>query len=167
MKFKLHHKTPLPLVLGLVLNLVLIIAIEVLAFYRRPVEMTPQDFAGYSSRYENCTILDAYDGKYYLVRTQEGETDLIPTQSHSLLPSRTRISSRKIITLEDPENSRSVKIQNGLMFDTVTVSQAGISQISGFGTTQTSRAAFAVYFLFAGILTFCELFILEKIKGNI
>lgn len=34
---KLHDKTPLPLVLGMLANLVLVIALEVLVFYRTPL----------------------------------------------------------------------------------------------------------------------------------
>lgn len=162
-----HAKTPLPLVLAVLANLILIFVIEVLVFYPMPQQITGEDLARWDPRYENCLLLDDYSGRYYLVQTQSGQTELLALRSHRLLPFRCRIPKGSVTPVEDPRQSGTYKIKNGLLTDTVTVSENLIIQVWGHSSSTARQGALAIYFLLAGILTFGEGFLIGKLKGDI
>lgn len=166
MRFKLHHKTPLPIVLGLVVNLVFILLIEVLAFYRMPIPMQREDFAGIGSKYENCTLVTKSEKGYvnfYLVETVEGQRDLIALQSHSLFPSR---GKAKIISAEKlTEDGSAQRMTFGLRIYDVSI-RNDIIQLAAVGGVSGSQAALSKYMLLALVLTLVELGIWEKLKGE-
>lgn len=162
-----HSKPPLPLVLAVVANLILILVIEVLAFYPLPEELTPQVLGQWDPQYKNCQFLGDYSDRYYLVQTQSGQAQLLALQSHRMLPFRCRIPKRSITPVEDPQQGGTYKVKNGLLTDTVTVSEGRITQVWGHGGGTTRQGALAVYFLLAGTLAFGEGFLIGKLKGEL
>lgn len=72
---KLHPKTPLSFVLALILNIVLVVALEVALLYRIPDSLTPESLHSADARYENCRVysqinLDSNPGiRFYRVQT--------------------------------------------------------------------------------------------------
>ena len=84
-----------------------------------------------------------------------------------LLPFRCRIPKSSVTLVEDSRQSGPYKIKNGLLTDTVTVSENQITQVWGHSSTTARQGALAIYFLLAGILTFGEGFLIGKLKGDI
>lgn len=166
MRFKLHHKTPLPIVLGLVVNLVLILLIEVLAFYRLPLQMQQEDFARIGSKYESCTLITKSEEGYvnfYLVETAEGQRELIALQGHSFFPSRGKV---KITPAEElAEEGASLRIAFGLRLYDISI-RKDIIQLAATGGISGSQAALSKYMLLALVLTLAELGIWAKLRGE-
>lgn len=165
-----YTKEGLPFVLGIVVNLVLILLVEVMLIYSDPAVPTAADFARIHSRYENCTILDDSGGdksSFYLVLTQSGEQDLIPVQQHIFFPGRGRIHTRKIIRNVDEKQGELVNVFFGLQTQQIAISENRISLQMQGGGFHNNQAALVKYFLIAGIFTFLELYLWEKIRGNL
>lgn len=164
---KLHYKTPLPFVLGMLVNIVLIITIEILLFYRFPVPLDTESLSRMDPRYENCTIADGDDSfmevDYLLVETAQGQRDLIPVKSHPFFYNRLRIYENKI--------SRNVfvgdRISHFFGIRNVTVEVAEDYAVTSHGGGISGiQAALTYYLVLSGILTLLEQFLWEKIRGE-
>lgn len=171
MRFKLHHKTPLPLVLGILVNIVLVVALEVLIFYRTPLPPTEDLLSKLDTRYEDCQVMaevnaDSNRGvHFYRVKTSDGQTDLIPLKQHSFFPSRTRLYPGKIIKNLDLEADSSTQVLFGAEIYTVFVSDGIVrAMFSAGGSFQ--QTALVKYMTLGLVLTLVELFILEKLRGE-
>ena len=164
---KLHHKTPLPFVLGLLVNIVLIIAMEILLFYRFPVPLEAKALARIDPRYENCTILDADDSygnvDYILVETAQGHRDLIPVKGHPFFFNRVRIYKNKIT--QDVSVGDKVSHFFGIQKNTAEVAEDYVvnSSVGGYTNRQT---ILMYYMVLSGALTFLELALWEKIRNG-
>ena len=169
---KFHHKTPLPLVFGTLLNIVLIVLFEILLLYRAPLPPTEQLLAKADSRYEGCQVIgnvnmDMNRGvRFYRVQTADGETDLVPLKQHSFFPSRTRLVSGKILKNLDLETESTKQVPFGIEIYTVFVSQGAVSvMFSSGGSFQ--QTALTKYLVLGFVLTLLELLVIEKLRGNL
>lgn len=168
---KLHPKTPLSFVLVLLLNIVLVVALEIALLYRIPVPLTPESLHNADSRYENCRVygpinLDSNPGvRFYRVLTREGETDIVPLQSHSFFPSRARLRQSKALKNVDLQEQSSEQILFGTNIYTVFISEGSVrAGRTGGGSFQ--QAALTKYMGLGAVLAFAELLLLEKLRGN-
>lgn len=168
---KLHPKTPLSFVLLLLLNIMLMVALEVALLYRVPTPLTPQTLEKVSARYENCRVygkIDLYSGPgvhFYRVQTQDGETDLVPLRQHSFFPSRSRLYSRKILENLDLNGEASRQLLFGTNLYTVFISNGSVhAGMTGGGAFL--QAALAKYMGLGAVLAFAEMLLLEKLRGN-
>lgn len=168
MKFKLHPKTPLPMVLGLVVNLILIIAVEALGIYRLPARMEQEDFSRISSKYEGCTILTKSETgqvSFYLVETADGQTDLIPVQRHAFFPSRGRAVKGKITGAEELTQGASLRMVFGLQIYNVSLRNQ-IIQVAYTGGLSGTQSTLSKYLLLAAVLTFAEIALWQKLRDE-
>ena len=168
---KLHPKTPLSFVLVLLLNIVLVVALEVALLYRIPVPLSLETLEKVSARYENCRVygeINMYSGPgvhFYRVQTQEGETDIIPLRQHSFFPSRTRLVSRKVLENVDLSGESSRQVLFGTNIYTIFISHGSVhAGMTGGGAYL--QAALAKYMGLGAVLAFAELLLLEKLRGN-
>ena len=166
---KLHPKTPLPFVLALVFNIILVAALELVLVYRYPAPLTAGDLEQVDSRYEECHVFGETGSgqgvRFYRVRTREGQTDIVPMQPHSFVPSRARLHRNKILWDLDLDSQDSRQIMIGTKFYTVFISDGSVytGLTSGAGSLQS---ALAWYMGIGAVLAFLELLLLEKLRGN-
>lgn len=169
---KLHPKTPLPLVFGTLVNIVLIVLFEILLLYRAPLPPTEQLLAKADHRYEGCRVIsnvnmdESRGVRFYLVKTAEGETDLVPLKQHSFFPSRTRLSSRKILQNLDLETESTTQVPFGIEIYTVFISDGAVRvMFSAGGSFQ--QTALTKYLVLGFVLTILDLAVWEKLRGTI
>lgn len=169
---KLHPKTPLSLVLGILINIVLVVLAELLLFYRIPMPPAGETLADMDSRYENCRVicdvnLDNNRGvRFYMVKTAAGETDLVPVRQHSFFPSRTRLLRGKILRdLNLAENTtKQVMVAPNLFAIFISDGTVRVGSAAGGSFMQT---AMAKYLGLGAVLAFLELWLWEKLRGNL
>ncbi|MBQ2854348.1 MAG: hypothetical protein IJE81_02620 [Oscillospiraceae bacterium] len=114
----MHHtwkaKVPVFLVLLFAINLLVVIALEILLFYPVSLPLTEEALAESDSRYESCTITRETERSglhCFLVKTADGETHMIPLRSHGLAYSRAKLLKKYITHIpEDQEITIPVKI---------------------------------------------------------
>ena len=168
---KLHPKTPLSFVLALILNIVLVVALEVALLYRIPVPLTPESLHSADARYENCRVygqinLDSNSGiRFYRVQTQDGETDIVPLQHHSFILSRAKLCKSKILENVDLTAESTQQVMIGTKLYAIFISDGSVHAGSMGGTSSLS-AALAKYMGLGTVLALAELLLLEKIRGN-
>lgn len=164
---KLHYKTPMSFVLGLLVNLVLIIALEILLVYRFPTALDAETLSKIDPRYENCTIVDAHDScgyvEYILVETAQGQQDLIPVKSHPFFFNRLRIYQNKIS--QNVSAGDRISQSFGLQVLSVEVAE-GYAVTSAAGSFRSQTTLTYYYIILSGALTFLEQFLWEKLRGQ-
>lgn len=167
---KLHRNTPLAIALGILINIALIAVCEIFLLYRTPMPPSAEFLAKADSRYENCSVygdinMDASRGvRYFLVKTASGEMDLVPLQMHSFSSSHARLVKGKLLqNLDLTQNFTTRQIYGGNIY-TVTISDGHINAYLSSGTFQ--QAAFAKYMVLGLLLSFLELFLWQKLRGN-
>ena len=168
---KLHPKTPLSLVLGILINIVLVVLAELLLFYRIPMPPAGEILADMDSRYENCRVicdvnLDNNRGvRFYMVKTAAGETDLVPVRQHSFFPSRTRLLRGKILRdLNLAENTtKQVMVAPNLFAIFISDGTVRVGSAAGGSFMQT---AMAKYLGLGAVLAFLELWLWSKLRGE-
>lgn len=168
---KLHYKTPLPLVLGTLANLILVIALEVLVFYRTPLPPTAEFLSKLDPRYENCQVYGSVNTdenrgvRFYRVVTADGETDLIPLKQHSFFPSRTRFSAKKILKDLDLKTDSSQQFLFGTGIYVVSISGGSVRAMAAvYGSFQ--QKASIKYLVLGLVLTIAELAVWDKLRGS-
>lgn len=168
---KLHSKTPLVFVIALLLNLILVVALEVALLYRIPAPLTPESLERVSARYENCRVYGQINMDsnpripFYRVLTNDGQTDIIPLQRHSFFPSRAKLSPKKILENINLSGQDTHQVLFGTNIYTVFISDGNVhaGQTAGGAFLQ---AALAKYIGLGAVLAFAELLLLEKLRGN-
>lgn len=164
-----RSKIPVSLVLLYLLNLLVVIALELLVLYPVPVPLTEQALAEYDRRYEGSTILYTADrGKLscHLVETADGELLMVPTHSHSLTYKRAKVLRKYIVSIpEDEEITVPVKV--GLHTSNVTVGTEALTgnrciTIDYYGSS--IRNATTLYMVIAAALEAMELAIFHLIR---
>lgn len=150
-------------------NFVVVFLLALMLNFTYPQQMTAADFAEVDSRYKNCQIL-AEETKdemhYYLLLTESGETDLVPSKQHSAFPSRWKIYKNQIMSIEDLTKETVLEPQIGIQSNSVTVSNGQI-QIQHTGMFHHAQADHTIYMIIAGILALAELFVLDKLFGRV
>ena len=166
MKFKLHPKTPLPMVLGVILNLLLVIALEVLLVYRYPVPLTTAELAQVDPNFENYTVVpdDPINGAQFLrVRRSDGRQYIVPTRTHPIFFNRARVYHKEIKEVDDRTGTQAFRL--GLRVYQVTA-HPDYLLVQSNGNVSTQQTALTYYLCLSGLLTLAELWILEKIRGE-
>lgn len=165
----MHHNVPAKLAIGAALNLILIIALEVLLLFPCSLPVSTQDLAKSDTRYESCTILSEtgtrFHAVFYLVATQSGEIELVPVLRHYIFLNRGKVCTGKAVEILDTEAGENHSFRLGLRSYTVTVSGGTLEVVGGTSPFNSSTVA-GGYLLLGFLLTVMELFILDKIKGN-
>lgn len=171
-RYRLHHKTPISLVLMLLLNIVLVVTFELLVFYRFPAPPTSELLAKTDSRYENCRVYSDSNFtmdlgvQFYMVETKDGQKDLIPLGTHAFFPSRNRLYSGKIIRNLDLTQNSSQQLMIGTKIYQVTVNDGDVWAMMAMGSS-SQQAVLAKYLGLGGLFAFLEMLIWEKIRGNL
>ena len=168
---KLHPKTPISFVLALLLNIVLVVALEVALFYRIPMPLTPDYLASVDARYEDCRVFGEINSdsnpsvRFYRVQTQSGQTDIVPAQRHSFFSSRAKVPKNKILQNMALEGQYSKQLLFGTNVYTLFVSDSSVraGHTGGGAFVQT---ALTKYMALGAVLAFAELLLLEKLRGN-
>ncbi len=171
MRIKLHSKTPISMVLLILGNIILIVLLELLLFYRSPAKPDAKFLAAVDARYENCIVssdinLSGDRGvKYYLVKTADGQTDLVPMRQHSFVPSRTRLYTGKIIQDLDTTENTTIRKFFGMNVCTISVYN-GQATASFAGGSNTIQSALTKYMGLSVLLMLLESLVWYKLKGN-
>jgi len=106
------------------LNLAVILAIQLLAFYNLSLPLTEAALAKEEPAYESAVIRNHSDNStviWYLVETLDEELHLIPVQRHMFLPERGRIRTSQIVTIPAGTAYMEVQTKVGIGATTVTV----------------------------------------------
>ena len=120
-----RSKLPVFLVALFLLNLVILLALELLLVYRLPAPLTEEALADWDVSYEGCTILDSDSRSHfrcYLVKTASGELRIVPAESHSLLPGRARILKNSVTAVAESEEPQEITLRIGIRSTVVNVS---------------------------------------------
>ncbi len=177
----MHHtwkaKVPVFLVLLFVVNLLVVMALEILLFYPAPFPLTAEALAEFDSRYEGCTITqEAEQGKLYccLVETADSETHMIPAHGHSLAFKRAKIL-KKYITVIPKDQEVTIPVRIGVHTSNVSLSRSHIPyfenressdlylSIDFYGGTN-DRATTTIYMVIAAVLEGMELALFQLIR---
>jgi len=145
----------------------LILLLSLLLVYTQPPQLTAPDFAQMDSQYQNCTIVSQMhyqEMHYYLVETQAGETHLIPTRQHAILPSRWKICENKILSIANPTAEQTVALRINFQRNTVTLADSQIVDVFA-GFLLHTQSDTTIYIIIAGLFAYLTLFIVDKLRG--
>ena len=168
-------KVPVVLAVIYTLNLLLVIALEIMLLYPSSLPLTPDSLADFDSSYEKCRIIDTFQhGKLHccLVETDSGQIHMIPFQGHSLAASRSRIL-KKYITVVPEQEQITVPVRIGAHTSQIIVSPEPIPG-SEFYTSGLYVSIYysqsnsgTLYMVLAGILAVLELGFFQLLKQNL
>lgn len=166
MRFKLHYKTPLPIVFGLLINLVLVIALEILLVYKYPAQLDSSHLAQVDPNFENCTVLlddSSSRERFLLAQRTDGRKYIVPYRTHPFFYNRCRVYDKEIKEVNDQVNTTAYRL--GMRLYHVTA-HPDYLQVSAAGGHTGQQTILLYYLCLSGVLTLVELGILEKIKGE-
>lgn len=166
MRFKLHYKTPLPIVIGLILNLILVIALEVLLVYKYPVPLDSTSLAQSDPNFNGCTIsLDdsINQDRFLLAQRTDGRKYIVPYRTHPFFYNRCKIYGKEIKEVDDRVGTQAFRL--GLRIYQVTA-YPDFLQVTSNGGHTGLQSTLTYYLCLSGFLALVELGILEKIKGE-
>ena len=106
------------------LNLAVILAVQLLAFYQTSLPLTEAALAEKDPVYENAVIRNHSGNStvtWYLVETPDTQLHLVPVQRHMFLPDRGRIRTSQIVTIPSDTAYMEVQTKVGIGATTVTV----------------------------------------------
>lgn len=175
-----RSKIPVKPVLLFLANILLVMALEVLLLYRAPVPLTSETLAEFDPAYKNCTIMQEHQRGHlwcYLVRTEAGETHLIPMTAHGLAFGRGRIYEDQIILIPESITETTYNIKIGIHTSTVTVSPEPIPYMDtqepselyiaiSYASVGNASETGVLYFILGAVLTFLELAVIQLVKGH-
>lgn len=161
-------------------NIVLIIALELLLVYRQPLPLTQELLARELPVYEDAAILRETDRnliEWYLVQTGEGEYHVVPVRRHAVFFDRGKICDDQIVTVPPDTGEMEITTRDGVVAFTVLagreVSPAVGEEITGemeirpkwYGHSNASAFTYGFYFLAGLAMSLAEAFLWHKIKG--
>lgn len=150
-----------------VVNFILVFLAAML-FYPHSAPMDEAVFAAMDDRYDGCTIVSSVaeqEMTYYLVRTRDGETDLIPTKVNSFVSTKWKICKSDILTVEDPEAEQTLTPTIGMQSNTVVLSGGQIQSVRS-GLLIQIQADSIFYLAIAIVLAATELWLFDKLTGQ-
>lgn len=106
------------------LNLALIFAFQLFAFYRTPLPMTIDALAEKEPAYSNAAIVNSTENStvsWYLVETETQELHLVPVQRNEIRQDRGRIRTNQIVKIPEDTAYTEVQTKVGIGATTVTV----------------------------------------------
>jgi len=159
-----RSKIPLPLVLLFILNLLLVMAVEILVIYRYPLEITAQTLEEMDPGYSGSQILSSESRSILcaaLVKTESHRTDLVVTKRHSIFFSRVKLLSKQTVTVPT-EGELPVYIKTGIHTSEVVIQPNHTVSIR-YAAPQNSST---MYLLLPAVLTGLELALWALLRGN-
>jgi len=165
------------------LNILLILAAEVLLLYRQPVPMTEAILAEKLPAYHNASIQNSTESGtivWYLVQTEADELHLIPVRKHILFQNRGKLLDSQITLIPADTGHMEVTTRAGIGGSTVMIgtevepwdgeqSEYNLqmrSKYAGGNIGNAGRYAASGYFLLGVLLSILEYVLWNKIKGN-
>lgn len=165
-----RSKVPVHLALLFVVNVFLVMALEILLFYRYPADLTEADFAGLDSAYQNCAIVasdDVSTFRCWLIKTEAGDYAVVPAQQHGILTGKAKILKSQIQILPADTEETVLSIRRGVHTTSVIARLKPLPGLNidyfGFGS---GKGAATLYMVIAAILEFLELAVWELIKHD-
>lgn len=146
---------------------VLCLLLSLLLVYTRPPQLTVQDFAKMDPQYENSILLSEMQESemhYYLVKTQSGETHLIPTRQHAILPSRWKICENNILSIPDPTAEQTISLRINPQRNTVILADNQIVDVFA-GFLLHTQSDTTIYITLSGLFAYLTLYIADKLRG--
>lgn len=184
MSENIYRRAPLPLYYPLVfvLNLLLIVALEVLLLYRTPLPLTEDLLAARDPAYANSAIQNSTECAtivWYLAETQTEEIHLIPVRKHILFQNRGKLLTDQITVIPADTTHVEITTRAGIGGATVMVgsevepwgdevSDYPLQMRSKYSRNATGSAggyAAGGYLLLAALLSILESLLWNKIKG--
>ena len=165
-------KVPLSLALLFVLNILLVVAAELLFVYRYPAQPDAASLEKYGSAYEECRILNKDSVNYLtasLVQTHDGQMHLVVTKAHEVAFGRGKILYAEPVEIPDKEEI-AVFVKNGIHTSEIRIQAipSGVPAVTvHYGYSGGIREASALYMLLAASLEAIELLVLHLIKRNL
>jgi len=165
-------KVPLSLALLFLLNVFLVMAGELLFFYKYPSKPEGADLARYDGVYEGSDVFirdEHYDLIASLAKTADGQTHLVMTKSHPLVYSQARILYAEPV--EMPEAGEVLlRVKTGIHTSEIEVKDipSGVWSVNVlYGNTGNIREITAYYMVLAALLEALELLVIHFIKQNL
>ena len=183
MSENIYRRARLPLYYPLVfaLNMLLVVALEVLLLYRTPVPLTLDTLTAADPSYAGATLQNSTECatiRWYLAETQTGEIHLVPVRKHIMFQDRGKLLDDQITVIPADTVHMEVTTRAGIGGATVMVG----SEVEPWGDEQSdyplqmrskysrnatgSAGGYAAggYFLLAALLSILESLLWNKIK---
>lgn len=169
-------KVPVPLALLFVVNVFLVMALEILLFYRYPADLTAADLAAMNPAYENCTIIASDDvGTFrcWLVKLESGDYAMVPARQHGLASSRAKVYKNQITSVSAETEEVEITVRTGVHSSLVSVSRHpnpyDVESLERYlyilyHGASGGQGALALYMLIAAVLEGMELSIWHLIR---
>lgn len=161
----LRSKIPVGLVLLFLLNAVLIVALEVMFFYRLPANLNETDLSAMDSGYQGCRIRSedrANSLSCYLVECSDGSLHLVSTKNHGLFFNRARKIGDSPISVSEGER---IPVKVGIRTAEVTYHDSNLITIFHYNGSSFQGIG-TIYMVLAAILEALELFLYQLLKGQ-
>ena len=165
-------KVPLPLALLFLLNVFLIIAVELLFFYKYPAVADEAVLGKYDPAWIGGTVINRDDRSSllaYLIETPEEETRLLVVKRHSIAHGRGRVLYDEPVQM--PESGElTVPVRNGIHTSEISIMDIPSSFWSvtvEYSNTGTIKETTAWYMFLAAVLEALELIVIHFVKKNL
>lgn len=165
-------KVPLGLALLFVLNILFVLAAELLFVYKYPARQDAAALARFDSAYESSTVF-AQDSRNRLtaalVYTYNDQPHLVVTRAHLIASGRGRIIYAQPVELPE-SGALTVSVKNGIHTSEILVQKATDDSLSvafEYAASGGIREYAAIYMLLAALLEGLELLIANLIKRNL
>lgn len=185
MSENIYRRARLPLYYPLVfvLNMILVVALEVLLLYRTPLPMTVDTLASEDPSYAGSTLPNSTECatiRWYLAQTQTGEIHLVPVRKHILFQGRGKLLDDQITVIPTDTAHIEVSTRAGIGGATVMIgsevepwgdeiSDYPLQMRSKYSRNATGSAggyAAGGYFLLAALLSILESLLWNKLKNG-
>lgn len=165
-------KVPLSLALLFLVNVILIAAIQILAFYRYPAQPDPASLARYDPVYEDCRILIGDSVNYLnasLAETNHGQIHLVVTKAHTIAYGRGKILYAEPVEIPST-GEQTVYVKNGIHTSEIAVGNTvdGFPHVTiRYGYGGTIKELSVLYMALAAVLEALELIVFHLIRKNL
>lgn len=164
------------------LNLALILAVQLLAFYTTSLPLTEAALAKKNPDYADAIIVNSTQNSsvsWYLVETGDGSLHLIPIQRNIIQPDRGRIRTSQIVTIPADTEYTEVLTKTGIGGTTVMVGTdvepwgdevqehplKMRSKYARNGAISSEKYTFTLFVFLAVAMSILESVLWNKIKG--
>lgn len=185
MSENIYRRARLPLYYPLVfvLNMILVVALEVLLLYRTPLPLTVDTLAARDPSYSDAAFQNNTECAtiiWYLVETPTGDIQLVPVRKHILFQDRGKLLDNQITVIPADTVHMEVTTRAGIGGATVMigsevepwgdeVSDYPLQMRSKYSRNATGSAggyAAGGYFLLAALLSILESLLWNKLKNG-
>lgn len=161
----MRSKIPVGLILLFLLNVMLIIALEVMFFYQLPARIDETALAAMNPQYHSCMIRSedhANSLSCYLVEQEDGSLHLVSTRKHGLFFTRAKKIDDTPVSVSEGER---IPVKIGV--HTAEITYHNRNTITIFHYTEDGfRSAGTLYMVLGAILEGLELALYQLLKGK-